>query len=228
MDWETNTARICGCVQRKRMNRLLRNSRISDEFRAKTFENFELSGRDPRIVAAWQMAKEYADDFEQISGTRQNSIGIVGAVGAGKTHLLCAIANRLLDRGIGVRYFNFVTGFKEMFAKYDHGGQAVEEIRHELQTSEVLMLDDLAKGRSESGRVRISDAVYNETYAIVEYRYFNRLPIIWSSELYFDLVDVLGEATASRLFEMSTIADVTYRENEPVGSLNYRLRRFIG
>ncbi|WP_169332815.1 ATP-binding protein [Effusibacillus pohliae] len=212
------------------MNRALRHSRISEEFRTKTFESFELSGRDPRIVAAWRQAKDYAERFDHMKESRQNSFGIVGAVGSGKTHLICAIANNLLHRGIGVRYFNFVTGFKEMFAKYDEGGQAVEEIRHELQTCEVLMLDDLAKGKQDRqiGQVRVSDAVYNETYAIVEYRYFNRLPILWSSELYFDLIDVLGEATASRLFEMSNISDVTYRDNEPIGSLNYRLRKFVG
>lgn len=222
----------CTCVSRKRVNKVLKHSHISDEFRKRTFETFGTDGKDSRIQRAARLAKGYADKFDTIRVSSKNGFGIVGAVGIGKTHLLCAIANTLLDAGVGVRYFNFVTGFKEMFAKYDEGGQAVEEIRWELMTCDVLMLDDVAKGKFDrrSQSVDIKRSVYEETYTIIDYRYENRLPIIWSSEMYADLAGdgVLGEATATRLFEKSHIANVMYRKGEARGSLNHRLIGFEG
>jgi DNA replication protein DnaC len=231
IDQERNTATVCTCVAQKRIERVLRHSRISEEFRSKTFASFDIDGKDERIVKAYKMAKQYAIRFDDILKTEKNGFGIVGASGVGKTHLLCAIANDLLSSGIGVRYFNFVTGFKEMFAKYDDGGQAVEDIRFALMSCDVLMIDDIAKGKLDrkTGHVEIGKGVYDEMYAIVDYRYENRLPIIWSSELYSKLVseDILGEATATRLFEKSTVATILYGKDEPVGMLNYRIRHLV-
>ena len=217
----------CTCVSRRKVNKVLKHSHISEEFRKRTFESFVIQGKDARVQKAYRLAKRYTETFEDRRHEGKSWFGLVGAVGIGKTHLLCAIANELLDSGVAVRYFNFVTGFKEMFAKYDQGGSAVEEIRWELMTSEVLMLDDLAKGKidKKAKSVNISQSVFNEIYAIVDYRYENNLPIIWSSELYEDLAldGVLGEATASRLFEKSHIADLMYRKDEQQGFLNHRL-----
>ncbi|KPV42005.1 hypothetical protein AN477_19745 [Alicyclobacillus ferrooxydans] len=222
----------CRCVPRKRVDKALKHSHISEEFRKRTFETFETQGKDKRIQMAYRLAKRYAETFEERRGESKNWFGIVGAVGIGKTHLLCAIANALLSRGIFVRYFNFVTGFKEMFAKYDQGGQAVEEIRWELMTCEVLMIDDLAKGKFDrrAKSVGINKSVFDEIYALIDFRYENNLPVIWSSEMYAELASdgVIGEATASRLFERSYIADMTYKDGEPKGSLNHRLLGFEG
>jgi len=205
---------------------VLKHSQIGEEFRAKTFENFDIEGKDARIVTAAKMAAQYVRTFDEIQHTASNSFGITGAVGCGKTHLVTAISNRLLQRGIAVRYFNFVTGFKEMFSRYDQGGSAVEEIRHELQTCEVLMFDDVAKGKPDKRTKlpEVKESVFLETYAIVEYRHFNRLPILWTSELRDGLLDVMGEATASRLFQMSAgrIAEVAYQKGEKF-TLNHRL-----
>jgi DNA replication protein DnaC len=230
IDYERNIAVQCTCVKQRRINKVLKHSNIGDEFRSKTFGSFDLKGKDTRIVQAYRLARGYADRFNSIRSSDKNGFGIAGAVGIGKTHLLCAIANQLLNQGVGVRYFNFVTGFKEMFAKYDDGGQAVEEIRWELMNCDVLMLDDIAKGKRKGKAVDISKSVYDEIYGIVDYRYFNRLPIIWSSEMYAGLSrdEVLGEATATRLIEKSHIANVMYGKNEQFGSLNYRLRNFAG
>lgn len=226
---ETNSAKPCECVQRRKVERAIKRSRIGPGFRTKTFDSFDIEGKDARIVRAFKLAKGYAEKFDKVRGEERNSLGIVGAVGSGKSHLLCAVANQLLDQGVDVRYFNFVIGFKELFALYDQegGGKLVDDIRWDLQTCELLVLDDIAKGkRDRAGTVDVRRSVFDEVYAIVDYRYFNHLPILWSSELYDELADdnVLGEATASRLIEMSHMASIEYRKGEPIGSLNYRLR----
>lgn len=225
VDWARNVARPCSCVEKRMVQRLIRSSRIGDEFRSKTFENFVIEGKDERVVKAAKMATQYVRTFDQSRHSARNSFAVCGAVGSGKTHLAVAVANRLLQRGVEVRYFNFVTGFKEMLARYDDGGSAVEEVRHDLQTCEVLLLDDVAKGKPDrrTKLPSISDAVFSELYSIVEHRYFHRLPLLWTSELREDLIDVIGEATASRLFQMSDIAEIAYLDGEAPTTLNHRL-----
>ena len=230
VDWERNAARQCDCVQVKRINHVLQHSKIGAEFRAKTFDNFIATNADIRIQRAFKTAKAYVEKFNEIRSAESNSIGFVGAVGVGKTHLASAVSNALLAKGIGVRYFNFVTGFKEMFARYDQGGGAVDEVRQALFAADVLFLDDVGKGKinRNTGLVELTKGVVDELYAIVNYRYDNRKPIIWTSEVYEDLLDVLDDsgATASRLFQMSrgNIADMMYRKGEDITSLNWRLK----
>lgn len=226
-NWDNGTASPCDCVSRKKFARDMKHSRIGMEFQSKTFENFTTSGMDTRIRKAAAVARAYADTFDVIRSTEGNSLGIAGAVGSGKTHLLCAVANQLISRGVSVRYFNALNGFKEMFARYDAGSAAVEALRWELQSCEVLAFDDIGKGKPDK-RTRLpemSRAVYEEIYALIEHRYFNRLPIIWTSEILDELLAVIGEASASRLFEMSNghLVAIRYLENDREYSLNYRL-----
>ncbi len=230
VDWEAGTARQCDCIARRRVAKVMRNSKIGQAFRDKTFENFSLQGLDPRIVKAWHVAKDYADHYEERRFTDQNGLGIAGAVGSGKTHLLCAVANELLQRGIGVVYFNFVSGMKEMFAAYDRGGQAVQQIREALQTCDVLFIDDLAKGKpnDKTGLPEVRSSAYEEIYTILDYRVFNGLPVLWSSEISTAMIQVLGQATAGRLLQNSVLVDLTYQSGEPVGCMDYRLMNFLG
>jgi DNA replication protein DnaC len=224
---DNSSASFCDCVSRKKIARNMKHSRIGMEFRSKTFENFNTTGMDMRIHKAAAAARAYADTFNVIRSTEDNSLGITGAVGSGKTHLLCAVANRLISQGISVLYFNALNGFKEMFARYDVGSSAVEELRWELQSCEVLAFDDIGKGRPDkrTGLPEISRAVYEEIYALIEHRYFNRLPIIWTSEILDELLAVIGEASASRLFEMSKghLVAIRYSDGDREYGLNYRL-----
>lgn len=49
----------------------------------------------------------YFREFESVRDSRSNSIMFVGQVGAGKTHLSIAIANSLMDDGVGVVYMPY-------------------------------------------------------------------------------------------------------------------------
>lgn len=226
-DFARNVAVQCPCMKLKRVNHVLKHSKIGAEFRAKTFENFTFANKDIRIVQACKMAQKYADNFDEIRATEANSFGFAGAVGSGKTHMASAVANALLARGIVVRYFNCVTGFQEMFAKYDEGGAAVDAIRQDLFSADVLFLDELGLGKlnPKTKLNELSEPVIRELYSIVNYRYDNRLPIIWTSEMFEDLLDVLRPRTASRLFQMSAgnIAQIMYEQGENIHSLNHRL-----
>jgi DNA replication protein DnaC len=219
----------CECITIRRSKKLMKSSQLSEEFLSKSFDNYRNWAKDERLNQLWKAAKKYSTNFNELRKSEEgHSFGMAGAVGIGKTHLGSAIANHLMRQGIQIVYFNFVNGFKEMFSHYDNGGLEVQKIRESIQRCEVLFLDDIGKGRVnlQTGVPDITKGVYDEMYGLIEYRYFNKLPIIWTSEYELELIDMLGEATASRLMQMTgkNLITAFYSEGETKGKLNYRLR----
>lgn len=204
--------KICECIPEKRIRFMMKSSQITDDFRKLTFENYITDGSSAVLKASRDMANIYAIEFETIEKKRNNSIGIVGQVGSGKTHLVCAVANHLLTNGIQVIYFPFVEGMNDLKSNFDE----LESKLERLKKSRVLFIDDLFKGRDKPTGWQIET-----TFALVNYRYLNHLPIMFTSEKNFKTLLDIDEALGSRLYEM--VRD--YRM-EIVGShLNYRMRK---
>ena len=82
------------------------------------------------------------------------------------------------------------------------------------QTCEVLLIDDLFKGK-------INESDVNIIFEIVNYRYLNYLPIIVSSEFSIDRLLNFDEAVGSRVYEMCKDYVV---EIEKDMNFNYRLK----
>lgn len=204
----------CTCVLQQRANRFIVASRISPEFRKKTFENFTLTKRPECILEAHATAKEYVELFPQIRRTEQNSLALLGKPGSGKTHLLMAASNKLIDEGVAVLYFPWVEGWNDIRSDMD---QVDGKVRM-LQEAEVLFVDDLFKGRK-----RPTDFELVQFFAVVNFRYLNNRPMLISSERDFDdLIDPLigDEALGSRLYERCKGFAVVLGGE----SLNYRMR----
>ena len=105
---EGDVATPCECRALREAENILKNSGISEEFRKKTFDNYNYSF-DLQSVDAFYKAKNYVNNFKEIKNGRNNSIIFMGQVGSGKTHLSMAIANNLMDSGISVIYMPFST-----------------------------------------------------------------------------------------------------------------------
>ncbi|MCT4606891.1 MAG: DNA replication protein, partial [Marinisporobacter sp.] len=71
---------FCECRERKEYERILENSRISEAFRQKTLKDYKVTNGVTRKARG--MAFDYATEFNG-----EGSIGFLGQVGAGKTHL---------------------------------------------------------------------------------------------------------------------------------------------
>ena len=148
------------------------------------------------MVAAREMALRYLKHFSDIRKTRRNSIALLGQPGAGKTHLLMAISNILMQKGIAVQYFPWVEGMNDLKSDWDE----LERKVHRMQTVDVLYLDDLFKGRERPTPFQLE-----QLYAVVNYRYLNHLPILVSAERDFEVLmsnEYGDEALGSRLYEM--------------------------
>jgi DNA replication protein DnaC len=184
----------CFCYEGKRIKRMMKSSQITDEFRKKTFDNFDITNKPPELNTIKNSAISYYLDFQQIRKDRHNSFALVGQVGSGKTHLLCAISNALLADGVQVLYFPFVEGMNNLKANFEE----LEEKTDRIKKAEVLFIDDLFKGRETPTGWQIETM-----FSIVNYRYLNHLPILVTSEKDFNTLLEIDEALGSRIYEMS-------------------------
>lgn len=184
----------CVCYEGKRIKRMMRSSQITDEFRKKTFDNFDTTNKSGELNMIKNSAISYYLDFQQIRKDRHNSFALVGQVGSGKTHLLCAISNALLADGVQVLYFPFVEGINNLKANFEE----LEEKTDRIKKAEVLFVDDLFKGRDVPTGWQIETM-----FSIINYRYLNHLPILVTSEKDFNTLLEIDEALGSRIYEMS-------------------------
>lgn len=204
---------LCECIESKRINRIIKSSAITEEFRKKEFGNFELNDKAEVVKRAYVTSIKYESNFETISKSRKNSISLLGKAGSGKTHLLCAVANKLIDRGIETLYFPYVEGMNDLKSNFE----IMEEKIDRIKKVNVLFIDDLFKGRTDPTPWQIE-----QVFSIINYRYLNHLPVLISSEKDVDQLIEIDEAIGSRIFEMSKDHIVILKGNK----INYRMGGF--
>lgn len=211
-EYEVDVWIDCECMKQERIERLFKASAITEEFSKKTFRVFDHDSVHEVVKDAYDVAYEYVREFPVIREDRHNSIALLGRPGCGKTHLLMAVANNLLAKGVQVIYFPWVEGFNEI--KNDFS--ALEARVRRLQEADVLFIDDMYKAADKPTAFEIK-----QSFAIVNYRYLNNLPILVSSERSFAEMCSYDEAIGSRLKEMCKGHTVTLKGGI---ELNYRLR----
>lgn len=188
------TAYPCECRDVILAEEILKKSGISEEFRKKTFDNFNYAS-DLQLMNAYKNAKAYVSDFDIIKSNRNNSIIFTGQVGSGKTHLSLAIGNSLMNNGVGVMYMGYrdvITNIKQNIMDQVY----YNRIMNKYKNCRVLLIDDLFKGN-------ITGSDINIIFEIINHRYFNNLPIIVSSEKSINELLNIDEAIGSRIIEMS-------------------------
>jgi chromosomal replication initiator protein len=99
-----------------------------------TFESFVV-GKHNRIAFA------AAEDIARSPGQRFNPLYIYGGVGLGKTHLLNAIANRLIERGFSVLYCSTEQFTNDLVSAIRD--RATDAFRSKYREIDVLLLDDI-------------------------------------------------------------------------------------
>jgi len=201
----------CKCQEVKKYREILENSGISQVFLKKTFDNYIVKTETQR--KAKDKALQYVKEFENKRDTENNSIAFLKKVGAGKTHLSIAIANKLMGQGIGVRYMPYreiIIALKQNILDEEYYQKEINKYKN----APVLLIDDLYKGK-------ITEADINIIYEIVNYRYLKSLPMIISCEYDTDKLLDFDEAIGSRIIEMSKGNIIQFDEKEK----NYRLQK---
>ena len=151
--------------------------------------------------------------FKEIEKTKHNSILFCGQPGSGKTHLSIALANNFIKKDnkkvVYMPYRSVITTLKQNILDKEYYKGLVGK----YQMAEILLIDDLFKGK-------INETDINIMFEIINHRYINKLPIICSTEYLVEEMLSFDEAIGSRIYEMSKdfIVEIRGKEN------NYRLR----
>ncbi|EKQ56314.1 MAG: DNA replication protein [Clostridium sp. Maddingley MBC34-26] len=200
----------CECLEVEKVKRLWINSGINTDDLDKSFGNFdEWSNKSKEMK---NKAIEYYKAFNVIRAERRNSILLCGNPGSGKTHIALALANNFLKKDIRVVYMPYrdvVTSLKQNMIDEEYYKKTLSK----YQTCEILLLDDLYKGK-------VNETDVNIMFELINYRYLNRLPMIVSTEFTIEKLLSFDEAIGSRIYEMSKnfLVEIEGIEN------NYRLR----
>ncbi|GAA0079166.1 hypothetical protein UT300005_35450 [Clostridium sp. CTA-5] len=176
-----------------------------------TFSNFEVWNESSGF--AKEVAIAFYNDFKNIKNHRQNSILFCGQVGSGKTHLSVALGINFLDKEIKVVYMSYrdvLTKIKRNMLDDEYYTKMISK----YQTCDVLLIDDLFKGK-------VNESDINIMFEIINYRYLNHLPVIISTEFTVDRLLYFAEGIGSRLYEMCKdyVVEIEKRQEN-----NYRLR----
>jgi DNA replication protein DnaC len=177
-----------------RVSTLRERSGLSKRMRNYTLGNFKLEASD----AAWARIKvdEYLESWEE-NQEEGNGLYFCGGVGTGKTHLAVAVMNELIRKkrvpSLFVTVPELLDNLREV---YNKPGRNLDEWMDAVQNADLLILDDL-------GSERVTEWVRERIFVIVNHRYRESLPTIFTSNIGpKDLAQQLGERTASRIIAM--------------------------
>ena len=121
----------------------------------KKFSNFTGSGK--LVVPKLQ---QWVEKF--VPG-RSSGILLTGSVGVGKTYILSGLAKSLALAGFSVRFTDFFQLLGELKEAYGNA-QAAPVLLKPLQDVDVLVIDELGKGRNTEWELSIADSLISERY----------------------------------------------------------------
>lgn len=201
----------CKCQEVEIAKRQWKNAGINPETSKQTFSNFEVWNENSR--KAKNAALNYYKSFQEIRWNRKNSIMFCGQVGSGKTHLSIALALNLIKQGIKVVYMPYrdiITALKQNMIDEEYYTNKVGK----YQVADVLLIDDLYKGKINATDINIM-------FEIINYRYLNNLPIIVSTEFTTERIIDFDEGVGTRIYQMCKdfIVEIQQDKNN-----NYRLK----
>ena len=137
-----------------------------------------------------------------------------GSVGTGKTHILWAIEKKLndireelakdnkVDDNLRTRFFNTPQMLHDIRKEYGMKGEGYDTMDYAKDFGGILFLDDI-------GAEKLTDWVLETFYLIINHRYENMLPTIFTSNLSIaELADKIGDRTTSRIVEMCEVYEL--------------------
>jgi DNA replication protein DnaC len=184
-----STARVCACRRTRRIEDLLRLSRIPRRYTACEFATFE--SQDSSQESALAQTRAFVDSYTVLKVQEEADVGLLflGPPGVGKTHLaVAALRSLILEQGVPGLFIDFRDLIKELQASYDPVAQTSEmEILRPLLQTEVLVLDDM-------GAARVTEWVRDLIGHIVNSRYNERKATLLTT----NLADDAGSGAAKR------------------------------
>lgn len=146
-----------------------------------------------------QLAKAAAQQVAENPGTAYNPLFLYGGVGLGKTHLMHAVGNRVIERRPGARvaYVHSERFVGDMVKALQHN--SINDFKRRYRSLDALLIDDI---QFFAGKDRSQEEFFHTFNALLD----GRQQIILSCDRYPKEVDGLEERLKSRFGWGLTVA----------------------
>ena len=150
----------CECRDLDQRITLFNNAQIPGQFYDATFQNFDISG-DPSLEEALRTASFFYRNYQK--GNRKGLL-FMGGVGVGKTRLVSTILRDFtLNHGISGIFREFSSLLSEIKTGYDKGISEAG-LLEKINSVEVLVIDELGKGRKSDWEISLLDSIISSRY----------------------------------------------------------------
>ena len=205
------TLTMCDCMRIRRSNRLLQESGIAQQLKAKTFENFIC--QEP-----WQ--QYIRDKCLKFTQNPTQCLFLGGQSGAGKTHLCTAVCGYFVKKyGKTLRYVLWRDIVTKLQANI-FNDVAYTKIVEDLKNIDVLYIDDLFKLIPTKSENRVKELEI--AFKILNDRELSKKVTIISTEYTINDIRKFDEAIAGRIAKMTTQEYIIQISRKP--ERNYRLK----
>jgi len=222
-----NGYRRCNCQEKIHLEQLWKSFGVNPNEVKKLNE---YKPYDDTTKLALQKAVQYVKNFKGIIHQRENSFGLFGQPGAGKSHIVIAMGAALLKSDIQVVYMPYLEVMRQLEAN-KYSNEEYTRISARYNNAKVLIIDDLFKDKLKNGQlikdrygyaIGLSGNDIKNIMPIINYRYFNKLPMLISTECTPQDLQDLDCAMGSRILE-SCGDNITVFKGQ---KYNYRMKKF--
>ena len=177
-------ARMCACEQRRLRVRLYNDAGVPAKFYAARLREEQ---RDPHNAGAFDSLRLLAKDYQR----HDRGLVLMGPPGAGKTHLVAAFIHELVFRhGVPTLFQDFSDLLKRLRSGYSRD-EPEETLIDPLIGVDVLVVDELGKGRNTPWELTVLDM-------IISHRYNNRKTSIFTTNFTESRATTLAERVRSK------------------------------
>lgn len=223
-----NGYKRCNCQEKIHLEQLWKSFGVNPN-EVKKLNEYE--PYDATTKLALQKAVQYVKKFKSIISLRENSFGLFGQAGAGKSHIVIAIGAALLKSNIQVVYMPYLEVMRQLEAN-TFDDEYYKKFVSKYQQAKVLIIDDLFKDKTKNGQlikdrygypIGLGRSDIKHIMPIINYRYFNKLPMLISTECTPQDLQDLDCAIGGRILE--TCGDnITVFKGQ---KYNYRMKKFM-
>lgn len=206
----------CECKLKKDEEQRLLKSGLVDRVKTNTFKSYKQEHKIQALAIQRKKAVDTCLKFLKDFKASNPSLILMGEVGAGKTHLAIATANKLLSK-YNVKYVLY-DEIKELRFYLTKREILDEKIRMFKETP-ILFIDDFFKNLHKVNDYEKIKSEIEVVYEIINYRYNQKKPLIITTELNINQLMKVDKAIASRILEMARDYRISFDGIE----LNYRI-----
>ena len=178
-----------------RIAAIINNARIPSRYGYSTLKNFS-----NHTGNCFEKRNEIVQWLHAFDKTKSKGLLIEGPVGIGKTYIIAAIGHALAKMGVSVQFVDFFQLLSELKAGYSKNKADTNLIKPMIDV-DVLIIDELGKGRNSDWEISILDQ-------LVMGRYNQNKPIIASTNY------KAKSSQKVQLFKELDQPDSSFRENQ--------------